>query len=143
MATTTANKQYSFDMKLLSNTLSTLVNECHKYYSNEMKWSNTTIYPGQFGYDAMAVSLAYAINEMKQDTSETDIAKLVHDGWCINYVYWRDNKPYDTDKNYKKPFNALGDERRDLCAKQSFDELNKEEQNKDIIIAKFIRSKIM
>lgn len=151
MATTTANEQYSLDMKLLNSDLNTLVNECYMYYTNEInktlsdekKWTNTTLYPGQYGYDAIAVSLAYTVTNMKEDAKEKDLAILIHDAWIVNYVFWRDNKPYESDKNYKKPYNGIENERRNKCATSSYDELDDEEKEKDLYIARFIKSKIM
>jgi hypothetical protein len=70
------------------------------------------------------------------------IARLVHEGWCINYVFWRDNKPFEENKNYDKPYQPLGDDRRNKCAQLKYNELDKDEQAKDIIIAEYIVSMI-
>jgi len=96
----------------------------------------------------MCLSLAHAFTyideypDLLHDVEQ--IAELIHDGWCINYLYWRDHKPWlkAHDGDYKRPSKSLGDARRDLCAKQSYSELDEDEKEKDRIIALFIQQEL-
>ena len=67
-----------------------------------------------------------------------EFSKFIHEGWVENYIYWRDHKPWTTDKNYTKPSQCLGDKRRNDCAKTKYLNLPEDEKLKDRIIAKFI-----
>ncbi len=68
--------------------------------------------------------------------SEERVAELVHNGWVTNYVYWRDRKPGKP--LYIAPAKPLGDIRRNLCASTAFKNLPNDEQEKDLVIARFI-----
>jgi hypothetical protein len=139
IATETANKSYKYNDSFFGKKLSDIVNSVHKHYSEKMKWTYKPLFPGTFGYDNLAISIAYTLSSIKNKKYEiNELATLVHEGWIINYLYWRNNKPYLTNEIYKKPYNPLGDERRDKCASLSFDQLDKEEQDKDIIIAEYL-----
>ena len=134
MATETANKKYKYNDEFYGKKLSEIVDIVHKYYSKKMNWKENTLYPGTFGYDNMAMSIGYALSETK-DLEIKKLASKIHDGWIINYVYWRDNQPWLTNDFYKKPYSPLGDQRRNECANLPYDKLNKEEQEKDDCIA--------
>ena len=90
-----------------------------------------------FGYDNMAMSIRYCFIRDTL-TTEEGLADAIHRGWSHNYIYWRDNKPWVTDSRYKKPFKELGDENRNMLSITSFKDLPKEEQEKDLIIARIL-----
>jgi len=134
-AVETANKKYKYDDEFNGKKLCELVDKVHKYMSEKLKWTYNPLYPGTFGYDNMAMSIGHALSEIKlKDMKTKELASLIHDGWIINYVYWRDNSPWLTNELYKKPYNKLGDERRNACV-VPYNELSKDEQYKDDIIA--------
>lgn len=96
------------------------------------------MFPGTFGYDNMANSIGHALQQA--DAKKPQMSpRLIHEGWSKNYVFWRDRKPFESSKLYKIPFTPLGDERRNLCAQQSFDQLPKEEQTKDVELAECLQ----
>jgi len=66
------------------------------------------------------------------------MARLIHNGWAENYVYWRDNKPWLGNKLYNRPKQTLGDERRNNCVITKYADLNQEEKDKDYIFVNFI-----
>lgn len=134
----TANGYYNFDQYFLGHRLCDLVIICHKRYSSIMKWKYRQLKPGQFGYDNMAMALGYVLTNMNNNSDLAELAELAHKGWIINYKFWRDDKPFSYDSAYKKPFENLGDERRNKCAETDFCDLDKEEQVKDKIIAQFV-----
>jgi hypothetical protein len=135
---TTANKQFKYDQIFNGLKLSSLVDSCHKALSEKSNWKYNPLQPGLFGYDNMAMSIGHALSNKTDKTTLNELANLIHEGWVINYLYWRDNKPYDSNSFYKKPFNALGDDRRNKCAETKFADLDKEEQDKDIVIAQHL-----
>lgn len=147
---TTANSVYKFSEVYFGKTLAEHIRDAHKLLSIELKWKYSELVPGQFGYDNMAVSLGYALMFMPDSGSAArqvdsklsidDIAARIHDGWVINYVFWRDNKPFENSKLYKKPASPLGDERRNKCAQTKFADLPKDEKDKDRIIARYLHA---
>jgi hypothetical protein len=139
----TANNLYAYDQTFLScpkYKLYELIDICHRASSNALNWTYSPLVPGQFGYDNMAISIGHVLSNYKQAMNLDEVASLVHDGWSINYRYWRDFNPFETNSFYKKPYNPLGDERRDNCANTKFPDLNVEEQQKDRIIAQALLS---
>ena len=101
----------------------------HKYNCEKNGWKHMLLLPGTFGYDNLVISLYHVIsnnnfdkNLIKEKTVE-ELSSLVHDGWSINYIYWRDNEP-QIDKTFKyiSPYNKLGDTRRNTCAITNFND---------------------
>lgn len=73
-----------------------------------------------------------------------EIANLIHQGWIINYVFWRDNEPWTFEKiKYQKPYKTLNDEQLNICASTHYEDLVEEEKNKDLILAKWIQHKYL
>ena len=96
---------------------------------------------GAFGYDNLAVSIGYTLSHIltaPHDTIDV-VSDLIHQGWCINYIYWRDHQPWlNPTYKYIQPYAPLGDERRNTCAQTVFQDLDQEEKDKDIVLARFI-----
>lgn len=85
----------------------------------------------------------YANNLLNSNPSASleMLANEIHNGWCVNYKYWRDNNP-ENDGIHIKPFNKLGDERRNMCASTKYIDLPEDEKNKDIMIAEYLIAKL-
>ena len=96
--TKTANRDFKYDAEFDGHKLSDLSQEAHKVLSVASGWGYRPLVPGQFGYDNMIMSVGVAFTEAPNDAGEEDIAALVHEGWCRNYKYWRDEKPWLTKK---------------------------------------------
>lgn len=146
MATTTANKEYSFDQVFHGKSLEDWVQLAHKELSRASHWRYFPLKRGQFGFDNMVMSVGLALNNMCEipqgegeiPTAE-EVADWIHEGWSQNYRYWLKRQPWLANPNlYKKPSKALGDKRRTECAKASYQELPKDEQDKDLVIARFL-----
>lgn len=138
-ATQTANGMYSYDTLFNGHKLSDLVQLLHQFNCVQNGWKFIPLRHGAFGFDNLAICIAYTISKINKSTTIEEIADLVHKAWIINYVFWRDNKPWIKQKStYFKANKPLSDERRNLCASQKYSELPKEEQEKDLIIAKWI-----
>jgi uracil-DNA glycosylase len=90
--------------------------------------------PGQFGFDNMCMSIGRLFQNFTVDVETA--SHIVHEAWIENYTYWVKNKPWE--RGYKKPKNALGDERREKCASTKYVDLPESEKEKDRIIAKYI-----
>jgi hypothetical protein len=138
-AVRTANSMFEYKKEFFGIPLDTWVQETHKYHGEKYGWKHYPLKKGSFGYDNLAVSIGYALTRYVPDKEE--LAKNIHKGWCMNYIYWRDEKPQETnpDDKYIAPYTPLNDERRNLCAQTDFFSLEKEEQDKDYIIAEFIQ----
>lgn len=140
-ATHTANGAYQYNKLFYGKPLSDWVQDAHKHNCAASGWQFNPLKPGAFGYDNLACSIGYAFDNAASDDIMT-LADLVHRGWCINYAYWRDNRPYESDKRYIAPYNPIGDERRNTCAVTAFNDLPDDEKAKDITIAEFLVSAI-
>ena len=71
------------------------------------------------------------------------MADLIHQALAINYIYWRDNKPWlRKGEGYTKANKPLNDERRNMCAVSKYEELPEDEKEKDLIIARWIQKQV-
>lgn len=143
MATVTANQKYKYDQTYHGHTLDQWIQLVHKNNAEVNKWKYFPLKKGAFGYDNLAISLVYLFLKggdfLQKDCEHVNqLADLVHKGWIENYTYWRDNQPWLTNNNYFKPAQALGDDRRNLCASTEFADLPEEEKVKDVDIATYV-----
>jgi hypothetical protein len=136
MSMRTANGKYSYSDNFRGISVHEWVQECHSYMCDKYGWKTFPILPGAFGYDNLVISLHHLFEKL--DNSEEDMAEAVHAGWTENYLYWRDNKPWETDGFYRKPGNSLGDTRRNTCASTQYRDLPEEEKEKDIVVVNFV-----
>lgn len=143
----TANGMFNYNDKFYDIDLDTWVQETHKYNCEKNNWKYSYLKKGAFGYDNLAVSIGFTLRKYEHNYDEESslykLAELIHDGWSINYIYWKEKHP-ENSKTYKyiAPFNPLEDERRNTCAITQFRWLDDEEKNKDYIIAEFLYRKI-
>lgn len=144
----TANGKYSYQQNFFDCSLDEWVQLAHADNCKSQGWYVSKLKSGGFGYDNMCLSLAHTIQAIENDPDILEdidkLSELIHQGWSTNYLYWRDHKPWlkAHTGNYNRPSKPLGDSRRDLCAKQSFGELNEEEQEKDRVIARFLQREL-
>ena len=163
--TTTADRKYLFKTKFYGQTLSYWITVVHREMSRLSGWEYIPLVPGTFGYDNQAHSIADMLSYYEDGMSRESLADCVHRGWTENYIFWRDNKPWESDtdykkinfnskrsddsastidslfersENYKAPFKPLGDERRNKMAYTCFPDLPEDEKNKDYIIVDFL-----
>ena len=146
MAHISANNLYSYDKEYHGLTLSKWVELTHAHMGQESGWSYYPLKMGSFGFDNILMSLAYVFDHVEnfQETTIDSVSDWVHQGWVSNYTYWRDHQPWLPAKTslYTKAAKALGDERRNLCAKTDYKDLPEDEKIKDQMIAKFLISKL-
>lgn len=138
----TANDMFSYNQKFFGFKLHNLIDETHKILSKELGWKYSPIVPGQFGYDNLAMSIGWALKNAPEEPTQLQLACLIHRGWALNYMYWRDRAPFVGDRRYKKPGKLLGDKRRNDCANMVHKNLGKEEKQQNDIMAKFLLNKI-
>lgn len=132
-ATQTANGQYDYAP------LQAYITQAHQTLSQKSGWTYQALRPGTFSYDSMAVAIGYMLEHYQPNKPIDYYANLVHVGWSINYVYWRDYHPeVKYPELYTGPFNPLGDEKRNTLAKTAFENLPFEEQLKYIIVAESV-----
>lgn len=134
----TANGKYTYSKIYYDKTLHEWITEIHKFLSALYLWKYYPLKPGAFGYDNLAHSISWVFLKYNGSESLEIIADYVHRGWAINYLYWRDNKPWVTNTEYIKPGNVLGDERRNKCAETRFKYLCDEEKKKDLDISSYL-----
>ena len=140
--TQTANEMYDYNTEYNDIKLSDLVQECHKYNCNLNGWYYQKLKIACYGFDNLAVCLGIVLDNIDEDADEEKIAELIHEGWVVNYVYWRDNKPWlNKEYNYQKPSKPLGDDRRNLCATTKYKDLPDDEKEKDLILARWVKNK--
>ena len=130
--TKTANGMFNYNEVYGNRKLSEWADICHRELSRESKWKYIPLKPGSFGFDNMIMSIGYLFENFTENTIE-HLADLIHQGWAINYIYWRDNKPKSP---YISPAKALGDKRRNDCAIIGYQNLPDDEKDKDRIIAR-------
>ena len=145
-ALTTANGRHLYQL------YDTLAQEAHRHFAEVNGWAKSTLRPGQFGYDNMVTSVAWValmdralvfdFDTPRQLTVE-EAADLIHQGWTENYLYWRDQKPFLQNRGYQKPAKPLGDPRRDSCAQATFAQLPPDEQEKDLVLARFLIKRLI
>ena len=138
--TSTANNLYTFDTEYAGKPMKEWVTAAHKDMSLKSGWKYFPLSPGTFGYDNQAHSLGHVFDNYEDGMNRDQIACLVHEGWCINYLFWRDHKPWLKDKSYKAPSKPLNDKRRNECTAQTYDQLPQDEKDKDLMIADYILS---
>ena len=133
----TASGLYGYGDILLSRTVDEWVQVIHKYNCKQNNWNYNPLKKGSYGYDNLVYSLIYAISAIKEDITDNELAVSIHQGWTDNYLYWRDNAPYET-RSYQKPYKPLGDERRNYCASRAYEDLSQEEKDKDLFLTRTI-----
>jgi len=143
MATLTANGRYKYDDIYYGAKLDQWVQEAHRANCKANGWSYQPLKKGAFGYDNIAVSLVYLFDAFYETSDNDELASAVHNGWCENYLYWRDNKPYLTNTNYHRPAKAIGDALRNKCAELPYDKLPKDEQVKDMVFVHFVKNRCL
>lgn len=142
--TQTANGDYKYETYFCDQKLEDLVQECHEYNCRVNGWYFNKLKVGCYGFDNLAVCIGYVMNNIVKDTPVEKIADLIHQGWIMNYVFWRDEKPWlNKDYVYQKPSKPVNDKRRNLCAVTEYDNLPADEKEKDQILAKWIQSKFL
>lgn len=138
----TANGLYNYSLQINGQTIFDLVQELHKYNCDNNGWFYNPLKPGCFGFDNLVICIGYITPLLNKNLTLQEIADLVHQAWTINYIYWRDNKPWlRLNSPYIKASKPLGDKRRNECANTKYSDLPHEEQEKDLIIAKWFQSK--
>jgi len=133
----TASGKYNFDTIYNNKPLREWISLINKELCIINNWTYTQLDPGMYGYDNFATSLCYVFMNLDKNLNLLEYADLIHEGWSENYIYWRDNEPYKNNL-YKKPFNPIGTEYKNMLATTEFKLLPIDEQKKDIDIAKIL-----
>jgi hypothetical protein len=142
-ATQTADGKISYSLVLNGVQIDDWVQNIHYMQCEQHAWDYRPLIKGNFGYDNLVHSVVAVFSYHKniKDCDRHDkeaIAGLVHQGWAKNYIYWRDNEPWEYSHLYRKPYNPLGDNRRNKCALSDYKDLDADEKDKDLVIANII-----
>ncbi len=144
IATAYRNISYSTRFLTLNKTLSEVVQHVHKFMSEKSEWTYRPLAPGSFGHDNMAVCIFELLENItdgvfsEQDTKHV-LASSVHESWAKNYTYWLQTPPAHP---YRRPYQPLGDERRNKLAQTPYALLPTDEQEKDCWIVEGLFSLI-
>jgi hypothetical protein len=76
-----------------------LINHAHKILSEKSGWNYIPLNKGSFGYDNMAMSIGYMIDNYQPNQTLDECADNVHKGWAENYIFWRDTLPFQSRPN--------------------------------------------
>ncbi len=102
-----------------------IVQQAHRYncYINGWSPARIKIQYGTYSWDYLALCIDdYIKLENKTELNIEKVAESIHKSWARNYIYWRDNKPYNTNRIYIKPKKQLDDEKRNQCAQLSYEQ---------------------
>jgi len=135
----TANGLYRYNELYYGQTLCDIAEKTHEHLSNQCGWFYRKLVPGQFGYDNMIVSIGHLLDNYNENLSIDEMASLIHIGWIINYKYWRDNEPYIYNDHYKKSAKKLNDNKRNICAESTFNDLGLDDKNQNLIMVDVIK----
>ena len=142
VASETANKQYKYNHMFFGKSLEHWVQETQLHQCKNYGWPTNPLKRGGFGFDNLAISVGFLLQSLETNrdllTNIEQASDIIHQGWTINYTFWRDNQPDKSNKDYKGPAKPLGDERRNMCAKSSYINLPEDEKEKDRVIARFV-----
>ncbi len=142
VATISANQSVEYSKVYYGHSFEEWVDIIHKENCNMNNWKYTKLQHGSFGFDNIVISLYYLFenanaSELVNDNIE-HLAHLIHEGWIVNYTYWRDNSPWLQNEDYIRPYSPLGDQRRNDCASTKYADLPEEEKEKDRILVRTI-----
>lgn len=140
-----ANQKYDYFSIISGQTLDEIVQKLHLHNARMQGWYAHPLKRGAFGYDNLVLSVVTVMEKCNLHEDDDEIlATAVHEGWAANYLYWQAHKPWLPAKTslYTQPAKALNDERRNMCARSSYEDLPEEEKQKDLIIAKWIRENL-
>jgi len=116
-------------------TLHQAVDSLHRFILAKNGWEYRPLKIGSWQYDNFA-HFIFSINEWcLQNVAEKKptpkrLSKIVHASWVQNYTYWRDQKPYLTDKRYSLPKKDPFNPERDARVLKVYKDLSEEEQAK-------------
>ena len=133
-----ANKMFKYDQVIMNTTLNDIVEKIHKEISTLNNWSYKPLSKGMYGYDNLILSIGYILKYCPDKLNQECVAEYAHVGWAVNYKYWRDNKPWTSNKYYKNPGKELGDERRNRLAEINFNDLPDNDKETNLTIAKYL-----
>jgi len=140
-ATESACGKISYDSELFHLTMDGWVQAVHRNNALALGWTKSfPLKRGAYGYDNLVLCI-HDIFHSDIGRLEEDLADMVHESWIRNYVFWRDNKPWETSPHYGKPFKDLGDVDREKSANTKYCDLSEEEKEKDRIIVRFLVEK--
>lgn len=94
-ATTTANGQFNYKDTYFQKSLDAWVQEIRGLPSWKEEGASDTWTPGEYRYDALAMSIAYVFVFVEtQNSNERHMCMAFHQGWMTNYAYWCDWVPW-------------------------------------------------
>lgn len=142
----TANGSYRYEKENVFGTkykLEEFAVRVHEEYSKMMGWEHNSLKRGSYGFEGIVMCIGHLEKESKDlNIEDVKLYNIIHDAWSMNYNYWKTNKPWETRSVYKKPYSELADERRDKCAVLTFEELDEDEQGKDMYLLSAIKKVI-
>lgn len=125
--TLTANSMFSYEQDFHGLSLDEWVKNSHRQLSNQFKIEYVPLEKGSYMYDNLAVRIGYAFTTKSEDDTAENVAEYIHDGWCMNYVYWRDHSSQEN-------VSTIDDQK----AITAFADLDQEEKEKYLGLATYL-----
>lgn len=141
MATKSADNKYRYNKKFFNKTLDEWTQSAHLHNCIANGWKCAPLKIGCYGYDTLIVCFGDLLSNYSYDMTDNCIAEMMHKSWSKNYIYWRDHQPFLKNK-YIKPAKPLNDSRRNKLSETSFNDLPKEEVDKNMILVDFVRQNL-
>ena len=117
------------------------VQQFHKYNCDRNGWRFQTLIPGTYAYDCIAVSTQYMMDQCNNDKTNdiTAMAQFLHEGWAKNYIYWRDEKPWQKDPTrFHKPSKPIKNKEREQLAQTPYSGLSAKDKDGNLFMAQYI-----
>lgn len=135
MAIKTATGDFNYSDIFYGYELAYLVDLTYRELCKELHWKPNKLKPGTFGYDSIACSIGFLLQNIPIDMEEG--AETVHNAWVRNYKFWSIIKPHVLlPEYYSKSSKPLVDKRRKLLASTSYSNLPEIEKdtNRAIVV---------
>ena len=142
----TADNKYLYNTYYEGKKLDDWISLIHRENSINNRWKTYMLKPYTYGYDCMAYTIASFFeyknkNENWQNMNIDQLARILHQFWTEIYIYWRDNQPWKKKNSpYKKPTHTLEDSRRMLLSMTKYEDLEEEEKEKSIVLARIFET---
>jgi hypothetical protein len=135
MAIRTATGDFNYTDIFYGESLNDLINLVHKELSHQLHWKSIPLKVGTFGYDSLACSIGWILNNPTNDIEKG--SEIIHKAWIRNYLFWSIIKPYELlPKYYLHSSKPLVDKRRKMLAVTAYEKLPEIEKETNRIIYK-------
>jgi hypothetical protein len=139
MAIQTATGDFNYSDLFFEHKLTDLIDITYKELSRELHWKTNRLKPGTFGFDSIACSIGFLLSSKPLPSDIEYGARIVHDAWVRNYLFWSEIKPHVLlPEYYSHSSKPLVDKRRKMLAITPYFALPENEKETNRIIVKTV-----